>query len=73
MFSDPDSRVPERISIGKSNPNVMFNEITTIRQMWYRGDIGLNVTEVLIREYRYRIWRYHIGRATRQTGERLVE
>ena len=30
MFSDPDSRVPERISIGKSNPNVMFNEITTI-------------------------------------------
>jgi hypothetical protein len=30
MFSDPDSRVLERISIDKSNPNVMLNEITTI-------------------------------------------
>jgi hypothetical protein len=30
MFSDPDSRVLEKISIDKSNPNVMFDEITTI-------------------------------------------
>ena len=30
MFSDPDSRVLERISMDKSNPNVMFDEITTI-------------------------------------------
>ncbi len=30
LFSDPDSRVVERISIDKANPNVMFNEITTI-------------------------------------------
>ena len=30
MFSDPDSRVLERISIDKSNPNVMLDEITTI-------------------------------------------
>jgi len=30
MFSDPDSRVLERISVDKSNPNVMLNEITTI-------------------------------------------
>jgi hypothetical protein len=30
MFSDPDSRVLERISIDKSNPNVMLDEISTI-------------------------------------------
>ena len=30
LFSDPDSRVLERISIDKANPNVMLNEITTI-------------------------------------------
>ncbi|HMA71791.1 MAG TPA: hypothetical protein VKP67_09940 [Xanthobacteraceae bacterium] len=30
LFSDPDSRVLERISVGKSNPNVMLNEMTTI-------------------------------------------
>jgi hypothetical protein len=30
MFSDPDSRVLERISIDKSNPNAMLDEITTI-------------------------------------------
>jgi hypothetical protein len=30
MFSDPDSRVLERISSDKSNPNVMLDEITTI-------------------------------------------
>ena len=30
LFSDPESRVLERISIDKSNPNVMLNEITTI-------------------------------------------
>lgn len=30
LFSDPGSRVLERISIDKSNPNVMLNEITTI-------------------------------------------
>jgi hypothetical protein len=29
-FSDPGSRVLERISIDKSNPNVMLNEMTTI-------------------------------------------
>jgi len=30
LFSDPDSRVLERISIDKANPNVMLNEMTTI-------------------------------------------
>jgi hypothetical protein len=30
LFSDPDSRVLERISIDKANPNVMVNEMTTI-------------------------------------------
>jgi hypothetical protein len=30
LFSDPDSRVLERISLDKSNPNVMLDEITTI-------------------------------------------
>src|SRR5215467_14724393 len=30
LFSDPDSRVLERISIDKTNANVMLNEITTI-------------------------------------------
>ena len=30
LFSDPDSRVLERISLDKSNPNTMLNEITTI-------------------------------------------
>jgi len=30
LFSDPDSRVLERISTDKANPNVMLNEITTI-------------------------------------------
>ena len=32
LFSDPDSRVLERISIDKANPNVMLDEITTIDQ-----------------------------------------
>jgi hypothetical protein len=30
LFSDADSRVLERISIDKANPNVMLNEMTTI-------------------------------------------
>jgi hypothetical protein len=30
MFSDPDSRVLERITLDKSNPDVMLDEITTI-------------------------------------------
>jgi hypothetical protein len=30
LFSDPDSRVLERISLDKANPNVMLNEITTV-------------------------------------------
>jgi hypothetical protein len=30
LFSDPDSRVLERISLDRSNSNVMLNEITTI-------------------------------------------
>ena len=32
LFSDPDSRVLERISLDKANPNVMLDEITTIDQ-----------------------------------------
>jgi hypothetical protein len=30
MFSDPDSRVVERITLDRSNPDVMLDEITTI-------------------------------------------
>ena len=30
LFSDPDSRVLERISLDKTKPNVLFDEITTI-------------------------------------------
>jgi hypothetical protein len=30
LFSDPESRVLERISLDRSNPNVMLDEITTI-------------------------------------------
>jgi hypothetical protein len=30
MFSDPDSRVLERITLDKASPNIMLNEMTTI-------------------------------------------
>ena len=52
MFSDPDSRVLERITLDKASPNIMLNEMTTIDKALMRPwtvtkKYGRNPKEVL--------------------------